>query len=122
MKYIKQLLIILFVSFIAEIMEYLIPLPVSASVYGLVLMLLGLMTGIIPLEKVEGAADYLVGIMTLMFVPPTVGIISAAEELKQMGVALVVISVITTLIVMVVTGKVAQFILDKKNPKGGNGS
>ncbi|MBE5869167.1 MAG: CidA/LrgA family protein [Lachnospiraceae bacterium] len=122
MKYIKQLLIILFVSFIAEIMEYLIPLPVSASVYGLVLMLLGLMTGIIPLEKVEGAADYLVGIMTLMFVPPTVGIMSAAEELKQMGVALVVISVITTLIVMVVTGKVAQFILDKKKPKGGKES
>jgi len=121
-KYIKQLLIILFVSFIAEIMEYLIPLPVSASVYGLVLMLLGLMTGIIPLEKVEGAADYLVGIMTLMFVPPTVGIMSAAEELKQMGVALVVISVITTLIVMVVTGKVAQFILDKKKPKGGKES
>lgn len=122
MKYIKQLLIILFVSFLAEVMEYLIPLPVSASVYGLVLMLLGLMTGIIPLEKVEGAADYLVGIMTLMFVPPTVGIMSAAEELKQMGVALVVISVITTLIVMVVTGKVAQFILDKKKPKGGKES
>ncbi len=122
MKYIKQLLIILLVSFIAEVMEYLIPLPVSASVYGLVLMLLGLMTGFIPLEKVEGAADYLVGIMTLMFVPPTVGIMCAAEELKQMGVALVVISVITTLIVMVVTGKVAQFILDKKNRKGGSGS
>jgi len=42
--------------------------------------------------------------------------------LKQMGVALVVISVITTLIVMVVTGKVAQFILDKKKPKGGKES
>lgn len=123
MKYIKQLLIILLVSFIAEAMEYFIPLPVAASVYGLILMLVGLMTGIIPLEKVEGAADYLVGIMALMFVPPTVGIMATVDELKEMGVALVVISAVTTLIIMVVTGKVAQFILNRrKNNEGGKES
>lgn len=119
MKYIKQLLIILLVSFIAEAMEYFIPLPVAASVYGLILMLIGLMTGIIPLEKVEGAADYLVGIMALMFVPPTVGIMATVDELKEMGVALVVISAVTTLIIMVVTGKVAQFILNRKKKNQG---
>jgi len=118
-KYIKQLLIILLVSFIAEAMEYFIPLPVAASVYGLILMLIGLMTGIIPLEKVEGAADYLVGIMALMFVPPTVGIMATVDELKEMGVALVVISAVSTLIIMVVTGKVAQFILNRKKRKQG---
>lgn len=119
MKYIKQLLIILLVSFIAEAMEYFIPLPVAASVYGLILMLVGLMTGIIPLEKVEGVADYLVGIMALMFVPPTVGIMATVDELKEMGVALVVISAVTTLIIMVVTGKVAQFILNRRKQKEG---
>lgn len=119
MKYIKQLLIILLVSFLAEIMEYLIPLPVAASVYGLVLMLIGLVTHIIPLEKVEGAADYLVGIMALLFVPPTVGIMASGEELKEMGVALVVISVVTTFLIMIVTGKTAQFILKKSNKKEG---
>lgn len=119
MKYIKQLLIILLVSFIAEAMEYFIPLPVAASVYGLILMLIGLMTGIIPLEKVEGAADYLVGIMALMFVPPTVGIMATVDELKEMGVALVVISAVSTLVIMVVTGKVAQFILNRKKRKQG---
>lgn len=119
MKYIKQLLIILLVSFIAEAMEYFIPLPVAASVYGLILMLVGLMTGIIPLEKVEGAADYLVEIMALMFVPPTVGIMATVDELKEMGVALVVISAVTTLIIMVVTGKVAQFILNRRKKNEG---
>lgn len=119
MKYIKQLLIILWVSFLAEMMEYLIPLPVAASVYGLVLMLIGLITHIIPLEKVEGAADYLVGIMALLFVPPTVGIMASVEELKEMGIALVVISVVTTFLIMIVTGKVAQFILKKSSKKEG---
>ncbi len=119
MKYIKQLLIILVVSFIAEAMEYFIPLPVAGSVYGLVLMLIGLVTHIIPLEKVEGAADYLVGIMALMFVPPTVGIMATVDELKEMGVALVVISAVTTLIIMVVTGKTAQFILNRRKKNEG---
>jgi len=84
MKYIKQLAIILLVSFIAEGMEYLIPLPVAASVYGLVLMLIGLVTKIIPLEKVEGAADYLVSILAIMFIPATVGIMDTVAELKEM--------------------------------------
>ena len=48
MKFIKQLAIILSISFLAEVMEYLIPLPVAASIYGLLLMLLGLVTKIIP--------------------------------------------------------------------------
>jgi len=110
-KYIKQLLIILAVSLLAEVMEAIIPLPVAASVYGLLIMLLGLCTKIIPLPKVEGAADYLVSIMAIMFVPPTVAIMTSFEELKTMLVPLVVISFVTTILVMVVTGKVADALL-----------
>lgn len=62
MKYMKQFSIILTISLIAELMEYLIQLPIAASIYGLILMLVGLITGWIPLDKVEGAADYLVAI------------------------------------------------------------
>ena len=52
MKFMRQLAIIMSISFIAEVMEYLIPLPVAASIYGLILMLIGLITKIIPLHKV----------------------------------------------------------------------
>lgn len=57
MKYVKQFSIILGISFLAELLEILIPLPIAASVYGLVIMLVGLITKLIPLEKVETAAD-----------------------------------------------------------------
>ena len=114
MKYIKQLTIILMVSLIAELMEYLIPLPVSASVYGLVLMLLGLVLHIIPLHKVEGAADFLVENMSLMFVPPVVGIMACMEELKQMALPLVIACFVTTVIIMGVAGRVTQFIVGKR--------
>ena len=45
MKFLKQFSIILFISFLGEILHTLIPLPVPASVYGLVLMLAALVTG-----------------------------------------------------------------------------
>lgn len=117
MKQIKQLTIILLVSLLAELMEYFIPLPIAASVYGLVLMLLGLMTHIIPLEKVEGVADFLVENMAIVFIPPTVGIMASVEELRQMLIPLLVISLVSTVMVMVVTGRVTQFIIRRGTGK-----
>lgn len=121
MKYLKQLSIILTISFLAELLEYLIPLPVAASIYGLLLMLIGLITKIIPLEKVEGAADFLVENMSVMFIPATVGIMTSVEELKQMLLPLCVITVVSTVLIMIVTGKVAQGIIrtDNKRKKRG---
>ena len=121
MKYMKQLSIILTISFLAELMEFLIPLPVAASIYGLLLMLIGLITKIIPLEKVEGAADFLVENMSIMFIPATVGIMTSVEELKQMLLPLCVITVVSTILIMIVTGKVAQGIIrtDNKRKKRG---
>ena len=84
MKYVKQFSIILGISFLAELLEILIPLPIAASVYGLVIMLVGLITKLIPLEKVETAADFLVDAMSIMFVPATVGIMASVDTLKEM--------------------------------------
>ena len=84
MKLMKQLAVIMTISFLAELMEILIPLPVAASVYGLLLMLIGLVTKVIPLEKVEDGADFLIEIMPILFVPPTVGLIANVEALRQM--------------------------------------
>ena len=59
MKYVKQFSIILGISFLAELLEILIPLPIAASVYGLVIMLVGLITKLIPLEKVERISSWM---------------------------------------------------------------
>lgn len=114
MKFIKQLAIILSISLIAELMEHFIPIPVSASIYGLILMLIGLITKIIPLEKVESAADFLIEVMPIMFIPPTVGIMNSVDALKGLLIPLAVISVVSTVLVMVVTGKTAQSIIRRK--------
>ena len=111
MKFLRQIAIIMGISFLAELLEALIPLPIAASMYGLVLMLLGLVTKLIPLEKVEGAADFLIEIMPLLFVPPTVSVIANLEALKSILVPLLVICISTTILIMAVTGRTAQSLM-----------
>ena len=47
MKYINQFLIILLISFLGEILKCLLPLPIPASIYGMIILFLGLMTKVI---------------------------------------------------------------------------
>ena len=55
MKYVKQFFIILLISFVGELFKYLIPLPIPASIYGMVILFIGLMTGLIRLDDVKEA-------------------------------------------------------------------
>ena len=83
----------------------------SASVYGLIIMLVALLTGILKLDQVKGAADFLVEIMPVMFVPAGAGLITAWSTLKPICVPVLIMTFISTVIVMVVTGKVTQGVI-----------
>ncbi|MDO5424789.1 MAG: CidA/LrgA family protein [Eubacteriales bacterium] len=117
MKLLYQFGVILAVTFLGEVLHGLLPLPVPASIYGLVLMLLALCTKIIKLENVKIAADFLLEIMPPMFIPAAVGLLTAWAGLKEILVPVVVITVVTTVLVMVVTGRVSQAVIRLK--KGG---
>ena len=74
MKYIKQFLIILLISFIGEGLNYLIPAPIPASIYGMVILFVCLCTKIIKLDDVKDTGLFLIEIMPLMFIPAGVGL------------------------------------------------
>lgn len=114
MKYLKQFLIIILVSCIGEILNHYIPLPIPASIYGLVLMLGLLVLKIVPLNAVKDAAEFLINIMPVMFIPAGVGLIVYWEQLKPILIPTCIIIVVTTILVMITTGKVSDFILGKK--------
>ena len=113
MKYFKQFGWIMIVTCIGEIMKYYIPLPIPASIYGLVLMMALLMTGVVKIEKVYQAGTFLIEIMSLMFIPAAVGIIESWDQLHRIIVPVSIITIITTFVVMIVSGKVTQNVLEK---------
>ena len=120
MKYLMQFGIIAMVSFLGEVLKFVIPFAIPASVYGLALMCLLLVFKVIRLDMVDSAADYLIAIMPVMFVPPIVGVMDSSNEISGILIKLLVITIITTFVVMVVTGTVVQLIIKvkDKNKKG----
>ena len=111
MKHMRGFLIILSISFIGELLNELIPLPVPASIYGLVLMLAALCTKLVKLENVKIAGDFLLEIMPPMFIPAAVGLVTAWADLKSILVPVLVITVVTNVLVMAVTGRVSQAVI-----------
>ena len=118
MKFLKQFLIILVITFMGEGLKYLLPLPIPASIYGMVLLFLALMTRIVKLESVRDAGKFLIEIMPVMFIPAGVGLLTAWGVLKPVCVPIIVITVITTVVVMVVTGRVTQTVIRMDRKKG----
>ncbi len=124
MKYVRQFLIILVISFIGELLRYYIPLKIPASIYGLVLLFAALELRIIKLVSIRETSRFLIEIMPLMFVPAGVGLLSSWGVLKPVCVPIMVIVLISTIIVMAVSGKVTQGVIrmEKKHPKKKNGA
>lgn len=112
MKYIKQLIIILLISFIGEILNYLIPLPVPASIYGIIIMFLCLCLGIVKVENVKQTADFLIEIMPIMFIPAAAGLINSFEILKPSLLQYIIITLVSTFVVMAAAGIVTQKVID----------
>lgn len=114
MKYLKQFLIILLFTCIGEIMHYFIPLPIPASVYGLVLLFLALALGILKVESVHDTSRFLIEIMPVMFIPAAVGLIQVWNKLAPILFPTIFIMSISTMVVMVFTGKTAMQFIKKK--------
>ena len=109
MKYVRQLLIILFVSFLGELLKSIIPLSIPASIYGMVLLFLALELKILRNSPLR--------IMPLMFVPAGVGLLDSWGALQPIWIQVVVITLISTVIVMGVSGSITQFVIRKGKKK-----
>lgn len=108
MKYVFQFCRILLVCLLGELLAHFLPLPVPASVYGLVLLLAALKLGVLRLDQVKEAGNFLIGILPLLFVPAAVGVMDLWEELKAMLLPCLIAVLPVTLLVMGVSGRVTQ--------------
>lgn len=114
MKYVKQVMWIIAFTFAGELLNTLLPLPVPAGVYGMILLLAALMCGLVKLPDVEDTGNFLLDTMTMMFIPASVGIMSVIDILLPVLLPYLVIIAVSTVIVMVVTGRTASVILNKR--------
>ena len=119
MKYLLQFCRILLIAFVSEVCHWLIPLPVPASIYGIVILFALLATGILPLEKVRETGKFLVEIMPVMFIPAAVGLMDSWGMISSSLVSYAVVTAVSTVLVMGAAGLVTQAVIrgGKKHPK-----
>ena len=108
---------ILIFSFIGEVLHAVIPIQMPASIYGLVLLFIALMTGLVKLPQVHEAARFLIEIMPLMFIPAAVGLITSWGMIRSRLLAYGIITVVSTFAVMIVSGHITQLVIRRGKRK-----
>ena len=117
LKLFKQFTIIIFLSFLGEILHALIPFPIPASIYGIMLLFFLLERKVLRIDDIREVSDFLIFIMPLLFIPSAVGLIDVWDELRASLTAYVTIIIAVTLIVMIVTGRITQWFLQNQKEK-----
>lgn len=110
MKYLRQLAIILAICFIGEVLNKLLNIPIPGNVIGMIILLISLLTGLIKLEAIEDVAEFLLKHLAFFFVPAGVGIISSMDIIKANLFPMLVVILVSTIVVMVVTGITVQIL------------
>ena len=118
-KYIFQFSRITAFCLAGEVLAAVLPLPIPASVYGLLLMVAALKTGLLKLEQVRETGLFLTGIFPLLFVPAAAGVMELGSQLINLLLPAVLAIVPVTALVMAVTGMVAQKCAGGKEHKNG---
>lgn len=109
MKYLKQFMVILVFSFLGEALHFFLPLPVPASIYGLITFFICLCAKLITPSEVKETSSFLIEIMPFLFIPSAVGLMKIWKVLAPVWLPFVAITVIATFAVIIVSGKFVQF-------------
>lgn len=103
MKIIRQIGIIFTVCWLSILVEKALPFSFPASVIGMILLFISLLTGILKIEHIQEKADFLLENMAFFFVPAGVSIINYFDVLKSAWLQLVIVCIISTVVTFAVT-------------------
>ena len=119
MRYLYQFARIMAFCFLGEILHEVLPLPIPASIYGLILLLAALKTGLVKLEQVKEVGNFLTGIFPLLFVPAAVGVMELWGELGEMMIPILLAIIPVTILVLASAGRTTQRFSRKKQNRCG---
>ena len=104
-------------TFLGELLNYFLPFPIPASVYGLVLLFAALRLKIVKAEKVEALGNSMISLLPLLFVPPMVNLLDCWDVVRKNLLPIVLVILVSTVLVFVISGKLTQIIMDRKGDK-----
>ena len=119
MRYVIQLFIIICFSFAGELLHRVLPFPIPASIYGIILLFSALELRLLKVEHIREVSTTLIISMPVMFVPPAVGLINTWDNIKNNWPEYLLITFASTFVVMAVAGWTTQRRRTQKTSKNG---
>ena len=117
MKYLPQFLIIMGFTLAGEALQRLVPLPIPASVYGIILLFLALTFGIVKVHQVKDVGGFFISILPVLFVAPAVNIVEHWHLIQPRLVPMFLILTGSTFFTFGIGGRLTQWLIRK----GGEG-
>jgi len=108
MRYIRQFAIIMLFSLLGELCHLMIPIPIPASIYGMVLLFLALALGLLKVDAVKETGSFLVSLLPLLFVVPTVGLMGHWDLIRDDLFQIAAVIVVTTVLTFGVSGMLTR--------------
>ncbi|MDF2065647.1 MULTISPECIES: CidA/LrgA family holin-like protein [Bacillaceae] len=119
-KYLRvvfQILILYMFSFLGTVIVQSLHIKFPGSIIGLILLFAGLYFKLIPISLIKDGAGFLLSVLTLFFVPATVGVMNYPELLSFQGLLLILSVIISTIITIIISGRVGQYLETKQAVK-----
>ena len=117
MKFFRESILLLSIYFAGEILSKFLNLPIPGNIVGMILLFVLLTSNIIKVEKVENLANFFLDHLAFFFIPASVGLMTSFASLKGSIFKIILLCILTTIIVIAVTGITVQFICNRKSVK-----
>ncbi|MGZ2371033.1 CidA/LrgA family protein [Ancylomarina sp. YFZ004] len=105
---IKQVVIFLGLWLLGELISYYSHLPLSGSIIGMLLLVVGLELKLIRTKDVKDVANFLLNNMAMFFIPAGVGLMCHYRILKQEWLPISVAIIVSAVLVMTVVGLIMK--------------
>ncbi|WP_312472704.1 CidA/LrgA family protein [Neobacillus sp.] len=108
-----QMLILIGINQVGNQMVRIFHLPIPGTVIGIVLLFLLLSMGVIKIEQIEMAAEWLLKHLGFFFIPISVGLMTIGSALVNKGLSFLFVLIVSAFIGLISAGKATQSVIMK---------
>lgn len=117
MKLFREALIVFGIYLFGEVLASVLPIPIPGNILGMIILFVLLYTKVIKVENIKNITDFLLNHLAFFFIPAGVGLMTSIGIIKTTWIQLLIVCLITTIIIIVSTGIIVQFIARRSNKK-----
>ena len=112
---VRSLVILYIILLLGNLISHYIPVGIPGSIWGLLLLFLGLTTRIIRLEWIYLGSSLLIRYMAVLFVPVSVGIIKYYDLLVSQWKILLIPNILSTFLTLFIIAFLGNYLFYKQS-------